>query len=516
MISEILPHLETLSAKYQTNQSRLVKPEADEAGRLLREALAESSKGIDLFFRFATVLPPDAVSSAIVDKWSAFEQGSRDQVMERLQKLPEPGGRRLRLVLSRALQKIDPALARRTLTQVCYSLIDSKTQRISKKNSVTFRTAMLDERAPALIGFRFSNPIQAEVAALLTCILGTVFSQDEDIAPHFSPVAPQVLKWLWSEGLFTMLKPLQHTALFESIKLWPQKAKEDLISTFKPLPAEFEFLTKLPGELSPAALIVSSSTEPKASPVVPVPAPPLQDSTASTHSDTSEVALAGRGEEHDPEQRPSLISPTSPIALSDSTDNQKGTPSQSSPAPASTAPRATGEMKPSARELLAQLADLVKELETANRAARSEITEQRTVIQGLKSRVFNADNNFHKLEIETREAQHQTEVLKTDLNTVRREAARLLDETDALRTELAEAKTRHDKEAEALAGRVTIESARVVEAFKNGVARKLRLEWRDFEDVSGTAMTLDIGESHRRQLREIFALLEREGMPITK
>jgi hypothetical protein len=517
MISEIQTHLEALSAKYQSNQSRLVKPEAQEAGRLLREALSESSKGIDLCFRFATVLPPEAVSSAIVEKWDALDEGSRGQVIERLQKLPEPGGRRLRLVLSRSLQKIDPMLARRTLAQACYSFVDPKTQRISQKNALTFRAAMLDERAPALLGFHFSNAIQAEVAALLACIWGTVFAQGEDNGGKFSPLAPRVLEWLWNEGLFGMLKPSQRAILIEATKGWPQRAKDDLLGKFNPLPPELEFLANLPLERSPSASntqVPSESNEARVGSVSSVPL--LGNSFTSPPSGSSSESPPLAALETIPEEKPLLSSPNVPISNSEMAEPQDGPVSKSTPLTTGAPPRIPSEIKFSARELLGHLADLIKDLENANRAARSEITEQRLAIQGLKSRMSNFDTNFNKLEVELREARHQAETLRTDLKASQGEAERLRDDSERLRNQLVEAKKLHDSEAEALAGRVTIESERVVEAFKNSLGRKLRLEWRDFEDVSGIGMTPEIGESHRRQLREIFALLEREGIQITK
>ena len=85
---------------------------------------------------------------------------------------------------------------------------------------------------------------------------------------------------------------------------------------------------------------------------------------------------------------------------------------------------------------------------------------------------------------------------------------------ERLRAELADANEQHDREAEALAGRVRIEFERGIETFKNSLSDKVRLEWRDFEDVSELEMTSELGESHRRQIREIFALLEREGIQI--
>ena len=95
-----------------------------------------------------------------------------------------------------------------------------------------------------------------------------------------------------------------------------------------------------------------------------------------------------------------------------------------------------------------------------------------------------------------------------------RSASNIVKSCLAARAASAEAKRRHDQEAEALAARVSVETERGIEAFKNSLADKLRLEWRDFEDVSGLTITQEIGESYRRQLGEIFALLERDGIQV--
>jgi hypothetical protein len=130
----------------------------------------------------------------------------------------------------------------------------------------------------------------------------------------------------------------------------------------------------------------------------------------------------------------------------------------------------------------------------------------------LRARVSAGDRDLLKLEAELREARREVDSTKAELASAKHEANILREVNERFRTDLAEAKQLHDREAEALAGRVKIEFERGIETFKNSLADKLRLERRDFEDVSEIAMTSEIGGSHRRQIREIFALLEREGI----
>jgi hypothetical protein len=235
MISNLESQLAALSAKYEKQRRKLPKPEAEEACKLCGEALVENADGVDLCFRFATALPSECVAFAFAENWNAFDDTRRRQLIERLQRLPEPGGKRLCLALSAALRNADPLIARRLLTQTCYSLLDSKNQRPGKKSSVMFRSVLLDEKEPALLSFQFSEAIQAEVTPLLACVVTAIFTAPEGRPLSFSPIASQVLEWLLRQDLFACLKPEQRTVISAAIASWPRNAKAELADKFDPI-----------------------------------------------------------------------------------------------------------------------------------------------------------------------------------------------------------------------------------------------------------------------------------------
>jgi chromosome segregation ATPase len=163
---------------------------------------------------------------------------------------------------------------------------------------------------------------------------------------------------------------------------------------------------------------------------------------------------------------------------------------------------------------LCQLGDAFRELESAHKDALRNQSEAESTAQALRAKLSAAETDLQRAELDLRELRERVDQISTAHSAAQRESASLREETDRLRAASAEAKRQHDQEAEALAARVRVETERGIEAFKNSLADKLRLEWRDFDDVSGLAITQEIGASHRRQLGEIFALLERDGIQV--
>ncbi len=250
MLSEIEPHLATLSEKYLVSHSRLAKPEADEASLLCRQALAEGEEGAALCLRFATSLPADAVASAVAENWSSLDDARRLQIVERLPRLPEPGGKRFRLALGVELRDTDASLACRILTQACQALLEPKSDRPTKKNVTTTRVMLLDGKEPALLGFDFAGATKVEVGPLLTLVISAVFTPADGKRLEFAPLAPRVLNWMWTQKLFPLLSPEQRAAVAAATANWPAKAKSELIEQFEVLPDELGFLKSAPAEPS--------------------------------------------------------------------------------------------------------------------------------------------------------------------------------------------------------------------------------------------------------------------------
>jgi hypothetical protein len=459
MISDIEPHLAALSVKYHENHGKLPKAETEEARKLCGEALVEHPEGVELCFRFATTLPPEAVASAFAENWSTFDEARRRQLTERLQRLPLPGARRLGLTLSVAIQRAEPLSARRILTQTCHALLGGKNQQPSQKNIRMFRNVLLDGGEPALLGFQFSGALRAEVAPLLACIVTAVFTAPEDKALTSSSTGPRVLEWLWRQDLFGFLDVEQQEGVLTATASWSRKTKAEFTEKFSPLPSSFQFLLEQqPDETGP---------------------PPLRSDSQQPSPDDDESHR---------NSTPGLIG--------------------AEPSPAK---REVSQKLP-ARELLAQLGDAFKELENAHMNALREHSDVQRANQELRTKLCSVDADLRRAEFELREARKQLDQASAERSAAQREVTNLHDEVELLNMELAEARRQHDQEADALTARMKVETERGIEAFKNSLADKIRLEWRDFEDVSGLPMTLEIGDSHRRQLHEIFALLERDGI----
>jgi hypothetical protein len=384
MTSDIEPHLEALSAKYQGNNRKLARPEVEEASKLCREAFAQEAGGVELFFRLATSLPPEAIAPALAENWSSFDDARRRQLVERLQRLPEPGGKRLRLTLSAALQKADPWLACQILTQTCRTLLDHKNQRPGKKNISMFCNVLLDKREPALVGFQLPDPIQAEVAPLLACVVAAVFTAPENDLPNFSPIAPRVLEWLWRQQLFVLLKAEQRMTIRTAAVCWPPSAKAEFIGKFDALPADFTFF------IQPEAVRSESPPHPAASP---------------------RPGFAGGERAPDSTPRESLPSGPGPFK-----------------------PETPQVLPP--HELLARLGEAFREFENAYRNVLRERNEARSVTHALQMRLAAAETDLHRVERELRESREQLDQSSAECALMQREATQLREETDRLRARI--------------------------------------------------------------------------------
>lgn len=58
-----------------------------------------------------------------------------------------------------------------------------------------------------------------------------------------------------------------------------------------------------------------------------------------------------------------------------------------------------------------------------------------------------------------------------------------------------------------LKNQIALEKARL-----NRIARQIKTEYHDFKSAENTEMSIDLGENMRDQLKNIFAIFEKEGI----
>jgi hypothetical protein len=168
----------------------------------------------------------------------------------------------------------------------------------------------------------------------------------------------------------------------------------------------------------------------------------------------------------------------------------------------------------SVQELLDQIGLAVKAIDADNKSAREELTEKEVVLQALRTRLSQAESSLQRTEGELIESSAALNEKGAALQTALAELAELRGKIDTSALELTSEKKKHAADAKTLLDRIEVERRRAVEAFENGLANKLRLEWRDFESVKDRPMDTQMGESMRSLVRGIFELLENEGIKI--
>ena len=505
MISEIEHHLDALSKRF-IERKKLPDIEVAEAARLCREALAAGSEGFVVFWQFATALPPEAAAKALSEHWVHLDEAQRQNVFARLQRLYDSVGKRMRLRLAVSLRKTEVDGARRVLTQGCAALTTGKNNGPSGKELTIFQNELLAGREPALVNFDFTQATRAEVGPMLACIAATIVGRSERDVPSLIPGAPRVIKWLWKEDLFAKWSPEQSEAVFAVIKRWPQRIKDELAALLEPLPEAFVFLRDSE-EIAPA-------TDAVAAPAIP-DVDTFSQPGKPTAAAENPVATPAVPEVHTrPEPSKQTAAPKAPAAASAKAAPDVEHPATKAAAPATSLPVSRGIVSP--KDLLGQLGEAIRLLEGRVEEFRDEARRQEAASRELRTHLAITQRDLAQAGERERMLRNQLEAEGKSRRMAEDAVRAQQEKIDQLGGELARAREEHNHEADALAARVSVESGRHLEAFQNALADKLRLEWRDFQDVSELPMSPDIGNSHRRQLRGIFALLEDEGVSVNR
>lgn len=86
-------------------------------------------------------------------------------------------------------------------------------------------------------------------------------------------------------------------------------------------------------------------------------------------------------------------------------------------------------------------------------------------------------------------------------------------EIEKLRRENAELKQRL-ADAHAMSDLLEREQQHKADVVKHQIASMLQLDYVDFQSVIDEPMNIDLGENMRVQLKNVFTLLQRKGVPI--
>jgi hypothetical protein len=130
----------------------------------------------------------------------------------------------------------------------------------------------------------------------------------------------------------------------------------------------------------------------------------------------------------------------------------------------------------------------------------------------LNAKVFKSKSKIEFLEKKFEETQ-------TLLQKIEKEKTHLINQNGEYKEKIKELEERifmkekaFEENKNQLIDMSEVESQYLVHEFKNKLKKKLRIEYMDFKEVDDEEMTIPLGENMRVQLRNLFSILEREGI----
>jgi hypothetical protein len=164
------------------------------------------------------------------------------------------------------------------------------------------------------------------------------------------------------------------------------------------------------------------------------------------------------------------------------------------------------------KDLLAELKTQLTNLDQDLLAANDQSAKNQEETQTLRTSLANAQTHIQNLREELGKKAEENERNAAGLSTAQGIATEAKRRADTLEATVAELKRNHEQEVKILASRVETEAAQRLDTFKHDLARVLRVDYADFKMASGKPMTPELGEALRDLLAAIFDHLQKQGI----
>lgn len=167
----------------------------------------------------------------------------------------------------------------------------------------------------------------------------------------------------------------------------------------------------------------------------------------------------------------------------------------------------------SLNDITAYLVDLLNTAGKAAIAARTESIQQKSKIVAL---IYSIEGEQEKLRLVNQQIADQQDTiaeLRKKLSAAEGDVLTLKNDI-AQRDAVIAAKTAEIKERIEMADVLSRDRSNQANETLQRLASKIKVEYRDFVDAIGVAMSCDLGENLRLQLQSIFDILEKGGMRI--
>jgi chromosome segregation ATPase len=157
-------------------------------------------------------------------------------------------------------------------------------------------------------------------------------------------------------------------------------------------------------------------------------------------------------------------------------------------------------------------ADLLSEIQRQFNALTQIADTAQQEIPTLRRRLADAHGELARVQGDLVQRSEQLSAAKEQLAHESAKLSGLEQRLTATESIASEAKQKNEEEIRILKSRIETEAARAVDNFKHTLGEAMRIEHNDFKTIEQSPMTLELGDSLRRQLAAIFNLHQQKGV----
>jgi hypothetical protein len=154
---------------------------------------------------------------------------------------------------------------------------------------------------------------------------------------------------------------------------------------------------------------------------------------------------------------------------------------------------------------LQKLGEYIEGLERKQKDLIFRLARTKQEFEAERERRLLAENKLAVVEKNLLEKENKVKMLEFELDGARNKIAEMNDR-------MLEMERKYESEKAELLEMIEAKSKQSVDQIKNRLVSKLRTDYLDFMQIDGEQMTVELGENLRIQLRNIFTILDEEGI----
>lgn len=478
--------LAQLAGEAQTR--RLSAVEEERALAAIKHCLLAGKAGVaavaDALPKLAWMVGVAGVTAA----WTELKATTKTQLLKALAENENDGARRVRLSLARGLFKLaDTATSLKLAVAVAKEMRANETGEISPRDAQIFANVFLGKAKPWCAQLPLAELKPADADALVHCALVSAFAM-----PHPPVTQLGVLKWAAEAGRLTKLNESAISAVTKSLGRWSAKWQNALRTEVAELPEEFVAVLKPAAETGHEE---GSSSEAEGGRSAPPPRGATAEGGRDAGDDSggawSPQAEPGEGAAR-PKERPVYVSRTVPP--------REGR----APAASASPPAAAGARGAPAKSAQFNLSETLRQIEAH--------------VASLRAELKNAETKVRSREDEPRRGRRRPESVVIEGEPTLEELARLNVQLESriavLQARIEELTADSEDRAASRGALAGAAPPGPDEELRTLLALKLQDGYADFLALEQESRDLVVQQHYRSLLREVFEVLQREGVPL--